>query len=119
MPLKWTPEKFKKELVAQLATNGQGVGEFVRRDARSRLAGIPDPEWGSGYRRMVAGLIGYEITSSMREVVVEVGVRGGYSRWHGYYIEVGTSRQPAHPWLRPAVFNNLPQIRRLFASGLG
>jgi hypothetical protein len=115
--LKWTPREFKRELVAQLAANGQAVGEFVRRDARARLAGIPEPEWGAAYRRMVAGLVSYEITSSLREVVVEVGVRGGYIRWHGYYIEVGTSRQPAHPWLRPAVFNNLPAIRRLFVGG--
>lgn len=117
MALKWTPNEFKRELAAKLAANGQGVGEFVRRDARSRLSGIADPDWGAAYRSFVAGLVSYEIEAGAREVVVTVGVRGGYSRWHGYYIEVGTSRQAAHPWLRPAVFNNLAQIRALFMGG--
>jgi hypothetical protein len=110
MPLLWTPERYKKRLRAELADRGQIVGEFVRRDARSRLSGIQDPDWGAGYRRFVAGLVSYEIESGPREVTVIVGVRGGYSSYHGYYIEIGTRMRAAAPWLRPAVFNNMRQI---------
>lgn len=116
MPLKWTPNEFKKDLIGRLSTNGQIVGEFVRADARKRLGGISSPDWGQAYRSFVAGLVSYEIETSSKEVKVTVGVRGGYTAWHGYYIEVGTSRQPPHPWLRPAVFNNLGQIKGLFLS---
>lgn len=110
MPLKWTPDEFKRELLDRVADSGQAVGEFVRKDARRRLGGISDPEWGKAYRSFVSGLTSFEVEKKTREVVITVGVRGGYSRWHGYYIEVGTSRRPAHPWLRPAVFENGRQI---------
>lgn len=110
MPLKWTPEEFKRELIGRLEDNGQAVGEFVRSDARKRLTGIKDPTWGAAYRAFVAGLVSYEIESSSREVTITVGVRGGYNSFHGFYIEVGTMRRPAHPWLRPAVFENGRQI---------
>lgn len=110
MPLKWTPRQFKKELVQRIADNGQVVGEFVRSDARRRLTGIDDPDWGAAYRAFVAGLIGYEIETSPQAVTITVGVRGGYSEWHGFYIETGTARRPARPWLRPAVFENGRQI---------
>lgn len=116
MPLKWTPQEFKRELIGQLADNGQIVGEFVRADARKRLAGIADPAWGQAYRSYVAGLVSYEVEAGANEVRVTVGVRGGYTPYHGFFIEVGTSRQPPHPWLRPAVFNNLSKIRSLFVG---
>ena len=110
MALKWTPDEFKRELIAQLETNGQVVGEFVRQDARRRLNSIGDPDWGRQYRAFVAGLLGYDIKTSVKEVLITVGVRGGYSSHHGFYIETGTSRRAAHPWLRPAVFENGKQI---------
>lgn len=106
MGLIWTPEKFKKELVVRLAENGQIVGEFVRGDARRRLSGISDPDWGRAYRGFVAGLVSYDVSSSARAVTITVGVRGGYSSHHGFYIETGTRLRPARPWLRPAVFEN-------------
>lgn len=110
MPLKWTPEKFKKQLVADLKTNGQVVGELVRNDARRRLRSITDPDWGAEYRSFVAGLVTYEIKSSSKEVAITVGVKGGRTKWHGFYIETGTTRRAAHPWLRPAVFENGKKI---------
>lgn len=116
MPLKWTPKEFKRELKQRIAANSQAVGEFVRRDAQRRLTGIGDPAWGAAYRSFVAGLVGYEIEVGANDVTVTVGVRGGYSSWHGFYIEVGTARRSANPWLRPAVFENGRQIVGLFES---
>ena len=116
MPLKWTPQQFKRELVQRIANNGQAVGEFVRVDARRRLTGIGDPEWGSAYRAFVAGLLGYEVETSPSAVTITVGVRGGYTPWHGFYIETGTARRAAHPWLRPAVFQNGRRIVSLLEA---
>lgn len=116
MALKWTPNEFKKELVARLTDNGQIVGEFVRGDARRRLNGITDPDWGRQYRSFVSGLVSYEVESSNKAVVITVGVRGGYSNYHGFYIETGTNRRAAHPWLRPAVFENGRKIVDLLSG---
>ena len=118
MPLRWDPKQFKKELLQQVARNGQQVGEFVRADARRRLLSISDPYWGKEYRSYVAGRVSYEIETLPNEVVIEVGVRGGYSQYHGFYIEVGTELRPAAPWLRPAVFENKRQIVELVNEGL-
>ena len=108
--LKWTPEEFKAEVVRRLEERSQVVGEFVRSDARERLGKIDDPDWGEAYRNFVSGLLTFTIESNSREVKTTVGVKGGYTEWHGFYIEMGTSRQPPHPFLRPAVFSNLKQI---------
>jgi len=110
MTLKWTPEKFKKQLIADLEANGQVVGEFVRTDARRRLTGITDPDWGAAYRAFVAGLVTYEVKSDKAAVTISTGVKGGRLRWHGFYIETGTMKRAPHPWLRPAVFENGKKI---------
>lgn len=114
--LEWTPEQFKTELIQRLKENSQLVGEFVRSDARNRLAKIDKPAWGEAYRNFVSGLLTYEVTSDARSVTTTVGVKGGYTEWHGFYIEMGTSRRPPAPFLRPAVFNNGKHIVSLLES---
>lgn len=110
--LKWTPENFKREVVKGLVSNGEIVGEFVEADARRRLLNINDPPWGAGYRReIVARLLRNEVEEGRNEVVIRVGVAtGAEGRHHGFYIEVGSSTAPAHPFLRPAVFENGARI---------
>lgn len=99
-----------------LEENGQVVGEFVRSEARKNLGKIEQPKWGEAYRSLVAGLLSYEVEKIQNGVEVRVGPRGGYNKWHGFYIELGTSRQPPHPFLRPAVFNNLKKIKQLWVA---
>ena len=116
--LKWTPSEFKKKLISELAENGEIVGKFVENDARRRLLAIKDPEWGAAYRsKLVARLISYEVIIKPKEVVINVGVRpSSSSRRHGFYIEIGTKKWPAHPFLRPAVFMNRQKIINLLAG---
>lgn len=112
MSLTWTPQKWKAELVKQLEANGEIVGKFVETDARRRLVAIDDPDWGAGYRQqVVARLLTNVVEKKGNEVVVTVGVaEGSGGRHHGFYIELGSSTAPAHPFLRPAVFENGGQI---------
>jgi hypothetical protein len=112
MSLNWEPGKFKAELVKQLVANGEIAGKFVEEEARRRLLDIQDPEWGAGYRaEVVARLLTSTVEQDGNEVVITVGVaEGSGGRHHGFYIELGSSTAPAHPFLRPAVFENGPQI---------
>lgn len=114
--LKWKPEEFKQKVKSQLAENGQEVGSFVQGNARQRLNNISDPEWGKQYRSLVASLIGFNVQELKNEVVVTVGVRPTYTKFHGYWIELGTSRRPSQPFLRPAIFDNKAKIARLFTK---
>lgn len=108
----WTPEKVKKEVVDNLVANGEIVGEFVETDARRRLMEITDPEWGAGYRqKLVARLLMNVVERKANEVVTSVGVaQTKDSKHHGFYIELGSATAPAHPFLRPAVFENAAKI---------
>lgn len=116
--LVWKPDEFKAELRNQLAGNGEIVGKFVETESRRRLVAIDDPDWGAGYRQqVVARLLTYLVEVKANEVVTTVGVaQGSGGRHHGFYIELGSSTAPAHPFLRPAVFENGRQIVGLFGG---
>ena len=64
----------------------------------------------------LAGEIDYEVQPERGSVVGYVGVRKGKA-FYGYFQELGTSRMPAHPFLRPAVYENAGQIVKLIAGG--
>jgi hypothetical protein len=112
--LTWNPEKWKGELKAQLVANGEIVGKFVETDARRRLVAYEEPKQGRAYRQQfLPHLLTYVVEDKGNEVVISVGMeaREGVSgRYHGFYIETGSSTAPAQPYLRPAVFENGPQI---------
>ena len=119
--LKWMPEKVKKQLLQEVAANAGIVGEFVEGEARRRLLAISDPDWGAGYRGMIAKfLLTNEVEKLPGEVIIRVGTKvsksGKGSRLHGWYIELGSSTAPAHPWLRPAVFGNAKKIASLLSG---
>ena len=113
--LNWNAAEFKKKLVSELTENGEIVGKFVETEARQRLLAIRDPKWGMKYRsQLVARLLGYEVVAKPNEVDINVGVRPSNSgRHHGFYIEVGSKTAPAHPFLRPAIFQNAARILAL------
>jgi hypothetical protein len=104
----WNTAKLKASVKARLMGNGRGVGTYVERDARRRLLAITEPEWGAGYRRHVVGnLLTHTVEEKPNEVVIAVGVAASpKGKHHGFYIEIGSREAPAHPFLRPAVFEN-------------
>lgn len=114
----WKPEAVKEAAVKELMANGEIVGKFVETDARRRLYAIEEPEWGERYRRLIVGrLLTFTVKRETKAVVITVGVAGGEKgRYYGFYIEIGTWRQPAHPFLRPAVFENAREIVALLGG---
>lgn len=115
---KWQPEVVKRDLTVELLDNGEIVGKFVEKDARRRLMAIRDPEWGLAYRqKLVARLLTNLVYRGLNEVVIAVGVKKSKdSRHHGFYIELGSRTAPAHPFLRPAVFENGRKIVALLVG---
>lgn len=111
----WNPEKVKRMVKDRLLENGEDVGSYVEGDARRRLLAINDPEWGAGYRRYVVGrLLTHTVEEKANSVDISVGVAASSdSKHHGFYIEVGSHSAPAHPFLRPAVFQNGRVIVRM------
>ena len=114
----YNPERLKDVIKARLAENMEDAGKFVETRARSNLLAITDPEWGAGYRRaVVARRLTYVVEVLPNEVVLAVGVRASQSgEQHGYWIEIGSKRAPAHPYLRPAVFNHARDIVELIGG---
>jgi len=116
--LVWNEDEFKRGLIDFLIPNAEIAGDFIERDARKRLLSIKDPEWGRAYRReVVSRLLDNGVEESKDEVTIFVGVRKSKSgKHHGFYIEIGSSTAPAHPFLRPAVFGNAQKILDLIAG---
>lgn len=96
------------------------AAKFVEEEARANLAAITDPGWGEAYRNEIVGrLLTSFVTKENKEIVAKIGVRvagGKGGEYHGYYIELGSSTAPAHPWLRPALFENLATIQQLLGE---
>lgn len=119
MPItKWHPERVREAALDELQANAEIAGKFVEEDARRRLYAIAEPEWGEKYRRLIVGrLLTNVVEREAKAVVITVGVAGGEKgRWYGFYIETGSSTSPAHPFLRPAVFDNARRIVALLAG---
>jgi len=109
--LTWTPKEVKKMVKDVLLERGPDVGMFCETDARRRLDAITDPDTkrDKNYRRYLSEQI---LTNTVEEdgddVVIRVGMKVGKAgqQHHGFYVETGSSTAPAHPFLRPAVFQN-------------
>ena len=115
----WNPQGVKASVAEQVAKDMEVACKLVETQARANLMAISTPTSGWGYRRKVlAPRVKYEIEMGKDFVEGRVGIlRGRHNEYHGaYYIEIGTRRYPAHPWLRPAVFNNAREIMLIIAG---
>jgi len=119
----WQPQKVKAMVKGILSQNAEGVGVFVETEARKKLDAIssPDTKRDINYRAFLSKWMlthTVVITENMVEVNVgmRVGDRGSGSHHHGFFIEIGSESAPAHPYLRPAVFNNKEEIIQLFGG---
>lgn len=114
--LKWYAKEFKQALLSELMGNADIVGAFVESDARRRLLTVRDPDWGAGHRNYVSRLLTNEVEHEGNGIDIRVGLPPGRkksgegTRHLGFYIEMGSRTAPAHPFLRPAVFQNGKQI---------
>lgn len=113
----WNTDAVVAFFGAQVAANLELACKFVEEEARGNLEAISEPEWGRPYRtEIVSRLLTSGVSAEGKGYAGVVGVAksgGKGGDYHGFFIEVGSSTAPAHPWLRPALFNNLAAIKQL------
>lgn len=61
--------------------------------------------------------IGYEVRKEGTHIRGFVGVKQGVAGDYGYYLELGTSKMAARPFLRPTILNNRKKIGRIITKG--
>lgn len=114
----WRQDAVIEEIAGGVEANMTVAAKVVETDARRRLLKIREPEFGTKYRKLLAL---FRLTSFVKRVGNEVwaliGIPPGEKgSSYGYYIEVGSSTAPAHPWLRPALLTNLRNIMGLLSG---
>lgn len=120
--VEWNDAELKALIADEVEDRLREAGELVEGKARTNLDRVLDPKWGRKYRRKLAfeGLtthmrVEYNFIAAI--VGMKLNVEGfGYSKHFGFYIETGSSRYAAQPWLRPALLMNLNNIKKLFDS---
>ena len=108
---------------------GRQAMNIVRDAARSNAKAIDDPETREMIQKNIAVQAGK--TRNPNEIRMRVGVRGGASQnqhsistaglsggdtRHWRYLEFGTSKMPAVPFMRIAFFNNLESVGNKFVE---
>lgn len=118
----------------------------VRDDARRRAQAIDDPATRENIAKNLDVQVSLKRSRAVGGVVARVGIRGGAERyastrrnvrkgragqryatggdksnpggdtWYWRFIELGTSRQAAHPFLRPALEGNAQLVADTFAA---
>jgi hypothetical protein len=115
----WNQTQVIEQIAAEVEANMETAAKVVEVDARHRLLRVRQPEFGAGYRRVLAL---FRLTSVVTRdgnaiegwIGIPPGDKGGH---YGFYIETGSSTAPAHPWLRPALFGNMRNILQLLSGG--
>ncbi len=116
MPVtEWNDKQLLAEVSGRLLRGMDRAASFTAEEARRRA-----PVGATGRLRRE---IDYEVRPDRNDVVGYVGVKAGGlaanqgPAFYGYFLELGTSKMAARPFLRPAVFENADQIIRFLTEG--
>lgn len=131
MITKWEPARVKKMAIEAIMSRAGDVGKFVETEARRGLEAIstPDTPRDKNYRAFLSNqILTHKIEQRDKEIIIIVGMKNtviyksrkkgekgklqtktGLNKY-GFYVEIGSRKAPAHPYLRPAVFNNAREI---------
>ena len=114
----WKAEALIAAVKAQVESGMEEATKVVEVDARHRLLAIREPEFGQGYRRVLALFrLKSVVKRTAREIVGTVGIPAGdKGDSYGFYIETGSRTAGAQPWLRPALLTNLATIKQLLGA---
>lgn len=106
----WEPEKLKRHVRTTTVANMEKACEFVAEEMRQRA-----PVRSGRLKKAVA----WEIEQDGKgNIVGRVGVRHGFWRTHiARFLEFGTRKMRARPWMRPALFDNLQIVERILKKG--
>lgn len=99
-------KKYLAKVSGQIVVNLDEVGQFVVEQARNRA-----PVGTGRLRDSITYIV--EVKDGRPRAVVGAPKREFYA----IYQELGTKSQPAHPFLRPAVYENAKEIVRILREG--
>lgn len=114
----WRESELINEISGRLLSGMDDACQFAVQQARERAP--------IGATGKVRRLIDYEVKGVGNDVVGYLGVNKGKhggarsnqgEAFYWYFHEVGTSKLPARPFLRPAVFENAAEILRRLTGG--
>ena len=122
MITKWDAGAVKNMAKSVILSHAEDVGMFVETEARRRLDAIEDPDTkrDKNYRFYLSKfMLTNVVEDNEADVLIRVGMKIGKQgqTHHGFYIETGSSTAAAHPYLRPAVFENGKDIVKMLGEG--
>ena len=113
----WNQQKILAEVSGRLLNGMDRACSFAAEQARAKAR-----------RRTgkMAELVDYEVVPVGDDVEGRIGSNMGSvsglgantgEAFYWYFIELGTKRMPAYPFVRPAVYDNAEEIVRLIGEG--
>jgi HK97 gp10 family phage protein len=101
----WNPQRVKADISGRVVKNMDRACQFVVEEAKDNVA----VRTGRAQRG-----IDYEVTADGDVVEGRVGeLKGRKGAFYAYFLELGTSKMAARPFLRSAVFGNAATIVRI------
>jgi len=103
----WNAEELIAEISGRVVNGMDRACQFAAGETRARA-----PKRTS----RMEGNVDYEVVARGNEIEGRVGMKGG-KPFYWKFVEFGTRKMPAHPFIRPAVFENAATIVRLIEKG--
>jgi HK97 gp10 family phage protein len=120
--MKWHGDDFKRDLGKTIRAKLTTCGEIIISDAQRSMmepkTGSPGPQT----TRSAPGESPAVQTGTLKESLAQepledrVGIRVGTNIRYGLYLELGTRKMRARPWLRPALDRSAKAIRVVFSK---
>ena len=104
----WNKRKLIGEISGRVTQNMELAAEFAAQQAKS-LAPVRTGK----LRDSIVGVVETRAHGEGVEGIVGVKAEKFYAR----FVELGTRKSPAHPFLRPAVFDHAKEIVRIIQTG--
>ena len=96
----WRQKEFVAYISGRLVQNMERACRFAADAARAKVP---------VRKGILRSEIDYTVSAHGQVIEGVVGVRRGRG-FYGYFVELGTSRMTARPFLRPAVFGNASEL---------
>lgn len=111
-------ESARREIATPAAKDAMAL---VRDDAIDRAYRLDDPATAKTIAKNITMIERKAIGRETGTVIFSVGVRTkgnlpGKNTWNWLYLELGTEHARAHPFLRPALWNNRVEVFQEFIS---
>lgn len=111
-------ESARREIATPAAKDAM---EIVLKDAIDGAWRVDDPETAKVIAKNVTMIERKKVGAETGTVIFSVGVRAkgrrpGGKTFEWYFVELGTEHARAHPFLRPALYNNRVDVFKEFIS---